>query len=257
MPQAKRPVLISVVQYLDALETGQVTIFDVIETARRLGGDGVELRREVWPNQDAELAAARARIDALGLQVTYATFSTLFNDTAAGAEQLYRDIDTAAALGAPLFRVFQGPAPAADDAPGWAAGQAVIDYANSKNVVIALENYARTPGNTLAEIQRVLDRLPGPGLATNIDIGNYYNNNQDNFEAIAAIGHRAMYAHLKDIDGNDLTYLGGGLLPMAELIAALDNLPQNIIYCFEFRGGDDPESRITKSLEFLNGRQPA
>ena len=170
MTKPNRPLLISVAQYLDELEVGTVSIFDIIEIAHRLGADGVELRREVWPEQDQELEAARVRIEALGLIVTYATFSTLFNADPAGEEILRKDIDTASALGAPLFRVFQGPVPADDDETGWAVGQGVVDYAASQGVTIALENYARMPGGKLAEIKQVLDRIQSPALATNIDI---------------------------------------------------------------------------------------
>ena len=259
MTNPNRPVLISVVQYLDELEAGEITIFDVIEAAHRLGADGVELRREVWPNQDAEVSAARARIEELGLIVTYATFSTLFNDTAEGSEMLHKDIEMASVLGSPLFRVFQGPAPADDDNAGWAAGQAAVEHAASLGVTIALENYAHAPGGTLAEISRVLDHIQSPALATNIDIGNYAGQGQDILAAIEAVGERAIYTHLKDVGepDNDLTYLGGGALPMADIIAALDRLPQRILYCFEFRGGGDPEERIKKSLAYLQARNTA
>lgn len=257
MAPPHRPVLISVAQYMDELETGAMTIFEVIEAAQRLGADGVELRREVWPRQEEEVEAARARIEALGLIVTYATFATLFNADKEGDKILRQDIETASKLGSPLFRVFQGPAPADEDKAGWAVGQAAVEYAASLGVTIALENYARTPGGTLAEIQRVLERIPSPALATNIDIGNYAGHGQDILEAIEAVGERAVYAHLKDIGSpdRDLTYLGGGTLPMAEIITALDRLPQRILYCFEFRGGGDPEGRIKKSLAYLKTRQ--
>jgi len=53
--------------------------------------------------------------------------------------------------------------------------------------------------------------------------------------------------------GSEATYLGGGDLSLAETIAAFDRLPQAMTYCFEFAGGEDPEGRIVKSLEFLRG----
>jgi sugar phosphate isomerase/epimerase len=250
MTQPNRPLLISIVQYMDELDAGRVTIFDIIEAARQLGAAGVELRREAWPKMAEELAAARSRLQDLDLIVTYATFATLFSAEAEAEAILYQDIDTAAALGASLFRVFQGPAPADHDAAGWAKGQAVIDYAANRQVTIALENYARSPGGRLAEITRTLDRLPA--LTTNIDFANYAGHGQDIFEAIAAVGRRASYAHLKDIsESGDLTALGDGTLPVAEIMAALDALPQPMLYCFEFRGGGDPARRIKKSLDFL------
>ncbi|MEZ4656859.1 MAG: hypothetical protein R2911_04750 [Caldilineaceae bacterium] len=73
-----RPLLISVMQYEDCLKSGAATVFDVIETAHRLGADGVELRRETWPHWQSELSAARDCIAELGLLVAYATHVTLF-----------------------------------------------------------------------------------------------------------------------------------------------------------------------------------
>jgi sugar phosphate isomerase/epimerase len=256
MAHSNRPVLVSVAQYMDELESGAMTVFDVIDAAHRLGADGVELRREVWANCEAEIQTARARIEELGLIVTFATHSTLFNANEAGHERMRQDIDLAAALGSPLFRVFQGPAPTDDDEAGWAVGQAAINHAAFLGVTIALENYAGMPGGKLAEIKRVLDRFPAPALETNIDIGNYTKHNQDVVEAINSLGARTIYAHLKDIgqpDG-DLTYLGGGTLPMRDILDALDRLPQQIIYCFEFRGGGDPDGRIEKSIAYLRAR---
>ncbi|MEM7029418.1 MAG: sugar phosphate isomerase/epimerase family protein [Chloroflexota bacterium] len=257
MINPNRPILISVAQYIDELEAGTVTIFDLIEKASQLGVAGLELRREMWPNRESELTVAREKIESLNLTVTYATQATLFNQNIEGDTTLRQDIDTAAALGSPVFRVFPGQVPDDNDEAGWAIGQGVVDYAASQGVTLALENYNWEPGNTLAEVKSVLDRIESPHLGTNIDIGNYDNNGQDNLAAIQAIGHRAIYSHLKDRatdDPSDLTYLGGGSLSMDEIVAALDALPQQIYYCFEFRGGGEPDQRIEKSLAYLRQR---
>ena len=256
MTSSNRPILISVAQFMNELEAGTISIMGIIETAHRLGADGVELRREVWPKQHEELQMVRSRLEELGLSVTYATFSTLFNADADGKKALYQDIETASALGAPIFRVFQGPAPADDDEAGWAVGQEAVDFAASQGVTIALENYARTPGGTLAEIKQALDRIPN--LATNIDFSNYAGHNEDIFVALETVSDRVVYTHLKDRSGTvegDLTYLGGGTLPMDEIMTALERLAQHVFYCFEFRGGGDPEGRIEKSLAYLRNRQ--
>jgi len=249
-----RPILISVAQYEDELTSGTKNIFDVIDTAQRLGVDGVELRRETWPQMQNELETARARIEEVGLLVTFATHATLFNADAAGDAQLRRDIDTAQALGSPQLRVFQGPLPGENDDAGWAAGRAAVEYAAEQGMVIALENYARTPGGTLAEMQTVFGRIESPALSANIDIGNYYLHDEDIPTAIRAVGPRAVSAHIKDQTGqpgDPPTVLGAGVLPLREIFAELERLPQRLIYCFEFRGGGDPEGRIQTSLDYL------
>lgn len=254
---SQRPILISVMQFEDHLKDGTLTVFDVIETASRLGADGVELRRETWPSWQDELAAARAKAESLGLMIAYATHVTLFSDDERGQQLLHHDIDAAAALGSPILRVFQGPAPERDDDPRWDAARTVVDYAASRNVLIALENYVGMPGGKLYEIQRVLNLIQMPALGTNIDIGNYNQHNQDVVEAIHAIGDRAIYAHIKDktgVAGEPPIHLGAGILPLREIFTALDALPHSFPYCFEFRGGDDPEHRIRESLAYLQQR---
>lgn len=251
-----RPLLISVAQYEDELKAGDCTVFDVIEAAHRLGADGVELRRETWKNWQDELEKARAYGKERGLLVTYATHVTLFSEDASGQEALRGDIDAASTLGSPILRIFQGPAPASDDDPQWDAARAMIDYAATKNVTIALENYVGMPGGTLAEIARVLRLIDTPALGTNIDIGNYHARNEDIVNAIRTVGSRAVSSHIKDKtdDPNEPpTYLGAGVLPLPAIFAELDKLPQPIICCFEFRGGGDPEGRIEKSLAFMRG----
>ena len=120
--------------------------------------------------------------------------------------------------------------------------------------MIALENYANSPGGTLAEIQTVLNRFDVPTLKTNIDTGNYAGWKQDILAAIEAIGDRADYVHVKDPAEGGTSVPGEGDLPMKEIFAALDALPQRIIYCFEFPGGDAPDDRIRRGLAFMRSR---
>src|SRR5690349_2239536 len=69
-----RPVFMSVVQYQDRLANGSMSIFEIIQKARDLGVDGIELRRDRWKKYEEELPEAKALIKKLGLMVTFATF---------------------------------------------------------------------------------------------------------------------------------------------------------------------------------------
>jgi sugar phosphate isomerase/epimerase len=250
-----RPVLISVIQYQEQLTAGTAGATDIVEAAHRLGADGAEFRPQFWRDTGHELPATRERAAQHGLLLTYATMGTLFSAEPGAADALRQDVDDACSLGSPQLRVFPGPLPADDETAGWAAGQEIVRYAAARGVTIALENYARTPGGTLAEIVRALDHIPE--LATNIDIGNYPRHGQDVPAAIRAVGSRAISAHLKDQGDppeHESTHLGGGSLPLPAILDALDALPQRIIYCFEFGGGDDPDDRITRSIAYLHAR---
>ncbi len=77
MPE--RPIVMSIVQYTNAIESGSMRVPELVEIAGTLGVDGLELRRELWgaPMAD-ELPAVRSRMAELGLQVTFATHDVLF-----------------------------------------------------------------------------------------------------------------------------------------------------------------------------------
>ncbi len=253
----ERPILISVVQFQPALEAGSMSIADMVAKAKAHGVDGVEVRREVWPAYKTEVAAIREQVEAAGLLVTFATFSTLFNEDEAAHQQLLEDIEIAQALGAPLLRIFPGATPADEDRSGWGRAEQAVAHAAALGVQIALENFARTPGGTLAEAQRILARITAPALRVNLDIGNYPLHGQDVVQAIQAIGDRAIYAHVKDSTGGANgapVGLGEGVLPLNEILDALDALPQRLLLCFEFPGGDDPDGRIRHAVAVLRAR---
>ncbi len=260
-----RPLLLSIMQYEVPLAAGTMDVLGVLAKARAFGVDGVELRPEAWPAYQRELPAVRARLAEEGLLVTWATRSLLFGDAQAQAT-LRADVDAAQRLGAPLVRLFSGAVPPDDDAAAWAGAAAAVAYAAERGVVLALENYSGTPGGTLAEVRRVLERLPSPALGTTYDMGNYAVRGEDPLAALRVVGPRVVYAHLKDgpfVAGGappfqgapPFTYLGGGSLPLREILAGLDALPGRILYTFEFRGGGDPDGRIRASLAFLQAFQ--
>lgn len=254
MMNSNRPVVISIVQYLDELEAGTFTIFDLLDKVKQSGVRGVELRREVWANYQTELAAVRERLQADGKFATYATFSTLFSPTAEAQALLLHDLDTAKALGSPLLRIFPGDAPVDVTHPAWAKAREAVDYAEALGIVIALENWAKLPGGRLSEVKHVLDNISSPALKVNVDIANYAMHGDDVLEAIRVTGERVVYAHLKDKAGTEsdaTTHLGGGILPMREIVGALNALPQEVIYCFEFVGDGEADMRIEKSLAYL------
>jgi sugar phosphate isomerase/epimerase len=257
MSNQNRPIVASIVQYIDRIEDGSMTVLELVEKAAELGMDGIEVRREAWEacgtSMSAELPAVKARAEELGLLVTFGTHSVIFCE-GSDRDQVLADVDAAAEIGSPLCRLFSGPLPETDDHPDWDWAKQVIDRAAEKGIVVALENYARSPGGTLAEIQTVLNHFDVPALKTNIDTGNYAGWKQDHLEAIAAIGNRAAYVHIKDPSDGGTSVPGEGDLPLKEIFAAIDELSQRIVYCFEFPGGNDPDDRIKRGLAFMRDR---
>ncbi|HEY8885183.1 MAG TPA: sugar phosphate isomerase/epimerase family protein [Chloroflexota bacterium] len=252
-----RPILMSTVQYDPELRSGQRPLTEILQVAKRLGVDGVELRDVYWADKSADLPTCRRLSEELGLRLAYATFARLFGAEPNGRESVRQAIEDGAALGAPIVRIFPGPVPDDADGHGWAGARELIDLATKRGIVLALENYSGTPGGRLDEIEHVLRQIDSPTLGTNVDIGNYNLNGQDIPAAIRALGPRIVYSHLKHNrrveDKNEATYLGGGDLPLDDTIAEFGRLAQPVTYCFEFAGGGDPEGRIQKSLDYLRG----
>lgn len=256
-PARKRDIFISSVQFEAELKSGAVSVLDLAPIAARLGVQGVEYREVYWKDKAAELPAARDQLANLGLKVTYATFTTLYNRDPARQQQLMQDLEDARALGSPLMRVFRGehPGEGPESMPTIAAAQATIDRAGSYGMKLALENYRAAPGNRLLDVQETLQRHNSPHMGANLDTSNYTLNDQDIVEAIHSLAPWIMYCHLKDARqtpaGLKETYMGNGFLPIPEIIAALDATGRDFPLCFEFRGEGDTEGSILKSLEYL------
>jgi len=76
MSKEDRPIVMSIVQYTDAIESKKMTVMELVEKAGELGVDGVELRRELWGDEmNEELPAIKQRINALSRLQHTASFS--------------------------------------------------------------------------------------------------------------------------------------------------------------------------------------
>ncbi|HUE75830.1 MAG TPA: sugar phosphate isomerase/epimerase family protein [Chloroflexota bacterium] len=253
-PVGKWPVLISCVQFDEALRDGTRPIAEVAPIARRLGADGVEYREVYWHNKQDELPRVRDQIRDLGLMVTYATFTALYNRDKEARRQLLTDIEDAHQLGSPLLRVFRGEKPGVDDDDMREGARAAIQLARSHGMTLALENFARTPANRLVDVRDALETLNDPVMGTNLDTGNYIQNGENLMDAIRTLSPWLAYSHIKDvIDQSEFatTYIGNGKLDWRAILGAYEDSGRTFPLCFEFGGGGDSESAISRSIEHL------
>ncbi|HEX2922581.1 MAG TPA: TIM barrel protein, partial [Chloroflexota bacterium] len=239
-PAPKRDVLVSGVEFDKELKSGSVSILEVAPIAKRLGAKGFEYREVYWKDKAKELPTVRDQIAQLGMKVTYATFHTLFDRDPEKQAMLMQDLEDAHALGAPLMRVFRGerPTTSADDAQMVAAARAVVDRAGVLGMRLALENFSGLPGSRPEELHEVLEIIDSPVMGINIDFANYAANLVDPIAAIKQFASHVIYAHLKDakppVESRNYVYLGDGMLPLPQIMAALDALQGDLLYCFEF-----------------------
>jgi sugar phosphate isomerase/epimerase len=256
MALRRRPVLACGVQFEQQLKAG-MSVTEIPEIAKRVGVDGVEFREVYWKDRAAELPIVRDRMRSLGLLTTYATFTTLVNAEPAAREQLLGDVDDAHALGSPLLRVFRGPWPeGSDEAEMWQGARRAIARAEAHGLRLALENFAREPGNRRQEVQAALEALNTPTVCTNLDTANYVNNGEDLIANIEALQGYIGYSHLKDVRRqpgveNQVVPLGEGDLPFDRIFALFDATGRDFPVTLEHGGGDDPERAIATSLGHL------
>ncbi len=253
----KRDILICGVQFDTELKSGSMSPLELAPIARKLGAQGVEYREVYWKDKAKELPAVREQLDSLGLKRTYATFTTLFNGSPEKQQQLMQDLDDAHALGAPMMRVFRGgrPSDSPEDTHMLEAARSVLARAASYGMRLALENFVGPGGTHMNDIKETIERLASPAIGANIDTSNYVVNKQNPVDAVRLLAPYIIYTHLKDAretaDGLKPTYLGNGIIPIADIIAALDATGRDFPLCFEFGGEGDPERAISKSIEYL------
>lgn len=246
-----RKVLMNVVQYQAEIEAGDMENIQLLDIAQELGLDGVELRREVWPNYPIGLKEIRAYAQTLGQTVVLAVFTRLIGEE--DENKIYQDIEDAAALGSPFLRVYLGPT-MIESHPAWEKARQAIRYAQSIGMPLVLENCSFMPGALLGEITNALRVLNCNGLYINLDIGNYHMNGQDVLAAIKELAPVIRYVHAKDhsfTPGKQTSFLGSGDMPLNEIFDLLDSLPQEIIYSLEHGAGQNAKESLKKSMDFF------
>lgn len=250
-----RAILMSCVQYEDEIKSGKASVLDVAPVAKRLGLAGVEYREVYWHDKTRELPAVRAQLAELGLQGTYATFSTLYNPDIEGRARLIEDLADARNLGSSLLRVFRGALPGVEDPAIRDGARTAIARAADLGIILVVENFVRAPGNRIADIVQVMESFETPAVGTNLDVSNYVLNDQDPIEAIRALGPRIRYTHLKDVkdtpEGKRSTVLGKGSLPYRDILTALDAAGPDFPLCFEFGGEGNPEDSLRQGIAYL------
>ncbi|NWG20012.1 MAG: TIM barrel protein [Chloroflexi bacterium] len=94
------------------------------------------------------------------------------------------------------------------DAAGWAAAAAAIEHlalrCRDLGVQAVFHHHAGTYVETPAELGELLRRTSAEVLGVCLDTGHYVYGGGDPREALATLGERIPYVHLKDIDGDRL-----------------------------------------------------
>lgn len=182
----------------------------------------------------AEIDACLSAAEEAGVQIAVlaGTNDFTFDDPArhrAEIEFARRQVDTAAALGVRLLRLFAGLKPfkeltSESYARTGAAIREVGEYAAGRGVSVAIENHGGMT-RTAAQLRRLLDAAPLPNVGYNFDPANFAGRDEDPLAAYHILRERIIYLHLKDVrwkeDGVEYCPIGEGMIDWGGLLPAL------------------------------------
>lgn len=188
-------------------EQGRLSIGDFVDFAADLGAEGVEIVSFLLTDKQRQLGELMAALRRRGLAL--AAYS-INSDFALDSEEKRREmmarvqgeIDTAAALGCPVVRVFSSDF--GNGIPYEQARQWIVEglseasrYAGEHNVRLALENHGYFAG-TCQQMEELLAAVDSPWLSTTLDIGNFILMDDDPKAAARALAPKAALVHVKD-----------------------------------------------------------
>jgi len=275
---------VSMYSYVAAVKAGQLDIQSFIYEAANIGAEGVELLDFFYTDWEAERKTAIATLAEVGLPCgVFSVANNFAHETAEAREHalniIKRGVDEALHYETNTVRVFAGDVHSdstftQEQAFNWiieGLAQAA-DYAQSKNVRLALENHGKLAGlgsqiNDI--IAKVRAKTEHNALGANPDTGNFLLVDQPGHEGVAEVAANAYMVHFKDFapdaeghyegkGGKRFagTIIGEGTVDLASALASLKFAGFTGWVNLEYEGEADPMVGVPKSLEnsfrFLN-----
>lgn len=234
-----------------------MTMNDFVDLCAKYELDGCELTSYWFPAEfdNAYLNGLKAQTFRLGLNISG---TAIRNDFCLphGAE---RDkwlqhtrtwIDHAAAMGAPVIRIFAGNVPegstAAEARDRCVAGiRESLVYAAEKGVALALENHGgitATPEQLLA----IVEQIDSPWFGINFDSGNFHS--ADPYADLARIAPYAINAQIKTEMSHDKQKSDADLGRIVEILRGVNYRGYVVL---EYEAAEDPFIAVPRHLETL------
>lgn len=235
-------------------------LFDFVDLAADMGLDAVEPTSYYFPADvsDEYLHSLRRHAFLLGLDVSGTAIGNDFC-VAPGPEreeqlELARSwIDRAAALNAPVIRVFAGRTPRGDSEEEAVARaiegfNAVLPHAAEKGVMLALENHGGITA-TVDQMMRLIEGIDHPYFAVNLDTGNFHTS--DPYGDLARIAPYAVNVQVKTEIAPDGGPKQGA--DLSKLVGILRDVKYSGYVVLEYEASDDPMTAIPRHVEQLRG----
>lgn len=238
------------------------------ELACGAGLDALEVTAH-RPHLDPEAGVGAAReaaqaVRAAGVEpIAYGSYLGRFGRTTAAHAE--RDAAIAAALGAPLMRVWAEPLTEdqTDPAPTVALMRAVADAARGDGVTVVIERHLGSFADTPERIEALLDAIDRPNVALNYQVLDALPPGEATAQPAdaARLVRRARYFHLKNYlpsaDGRAPLQLGAslerGVLDYRAILSAAVRAGYHGPLTIEFLSGDarSSEEKLASDVAFV------
>ena len=204
-------------RYVNAMiDEGTPTLEEVFAQAREFGLDHIELHHKSAGPRDLRTAEANRRLlDRYGLRLSQWTCAPDFThpdrDTRERElEEMKRDVDLAAVMGAPGCRVTTGcryPEVSQEQGVTWAAEYLLrlADYAQPRNMKLGLENHYRDRRWVNEDFAfhaqsflAVFERVKESWVGVNFDASNQVMVGEDPLEVLEVVKHKVWHVHASD-----------------------------------------------------------
>lgn len=261
---------------------------DILDIAREIGFDGVEfigLENAAWGQLGDPLAMARDIRDharQIGLEIPAYTVGAnlLSGDPAGEVARLCRELDTAAALGAKVFRHDASFSLPKTEGYTWETGiwemvpliREIADYGASLGIRTCSENHGMIYQDA-ERVERLMAAVGHPNYGWLVDMGNFLVADGDCLASVKLAAPRAVHVHAKDFlcrvpvggepvpagfcrsRGGNLwrgTVLGHGVVPVSACISALLDSGYNGWVSLEFEGLENNLDALRLGYSYLS-----
>ena len=264
--------------------SGEYTEKELIGLAKEMGFDGIEFAGlNVPEGMDKLIYAALLKQEADKYEipiVAYSVGADLLTDTDKEVIRLISEVETAAALGAPVMRhdatcgydnETRSQRGFANSLPQIIRGcKLITEYAKTKNVRTCVENHGFFCQDS-ARIEAIVNSVADDNFGVQLDIGNFLCADEDPAVAVGNLAPYAFHVHAKDFHvkkgtefipaegffmtrgGNYLrgAIIGHGDVPVLQCMRVLKNAGYNGYVTVEFEGVEDAKKGVAWGLDTL------
>ena len=244
--------------YRDLLTTGQMTLEQLLDIARELNFDGVELTAYYFPDLSAS-TLHRIKREAFdrGLDVSGTAVGGNFSQEdeekrRAQIEHVKTWLEHSSRLGSSVLRVFAGGVVEGKDrasCEGWVTDglSECAAVAKKEGVILALENHGGLTSDAAGVLSLLAPFKDDPWVGLNLDFGNFTGDVYGQFRSCAP---HAVTTHCKVTCRQGE---GRSILDYREIVRIMESARYNGYLSIEYEEKEDPVVGVSRFAAYLRG----